>query len=56
MSEKKEKPECVCCFLVNNPYACKKCWPDNGSAAELKTFFDEVNAAFMELTEKERNE
>ena len=53
------EPECICCFLASDPYKCRKCWPEGGSAAERKTFFDIVEAErnrVLEQEEKERQE
>ena len=46
--DKEVKPQCICCFLATNPYACKACWPEGGSEKERN--------AFLQCIAKEREE
>lgn len=50
--DKETKPQCVCCFLVSNPYACKTCWPEGGSEKERNTFLECI-AKEREAVERE---
>ena len=52
-NDTKEKPQCICCFLASNPYACKACWPEGGSEKERNSFLECVAKAREEVEQKE---
>lgn len=49
----KQKPQCICCFLASNPYACKACWPEGGSEKERNAFLQCIAKAREEVEKAE---